>query len=142
MTTATKFHTVAAWLESCGCTDIQNVNVTIGDVTYRGTRYVDPKHASTDARIYCVGQHPTLYPSRSNKNIRRKGSVCFRVEGAPHEWYVGCYTDAKAVLKEEYHPFGHSFILMQWNIPGKPDELIDTGLNVRYKRIPMVVIPT
>lgn len=123
---------------------VKNVSacrVTIGKQAWEGARYTQVHKYTSDMQgvqdgrfkagdeyervaIYLIGKRPDL---------KRH---CFPFDG--HDWYIACHTDpSKPIAPEhqQYHPFGHSFVLMPWDLPNSIDQYEPKP----YHRIPMTV---
>lgn len=127
------------YLEECKMEDVQPVNVSIEGVVLTGAIYFSPHHQKTF--VYVIGDHPLIY-KKSGKEYAKRG-VCFRIPNDERDWYIASYfhpglhktyfkTEPKADPK--YQPFGNNFLLSPWDIPGKPDDKIDTYERKPYER--------
>jgi hypothetical protein len=140
VTPRSKHTDLLCWLRRCeGASDVAMVTVTIGKQTWLGARY---RQRSGD-RIYCIGFLPAKKAQRDH--------VCFTRGSDSRDWYVAGYWPPQKGRKQSamapapslahYHPFGPSFILMAWDIPGQPENKIDTYERKPYQRISMTVTP-
>jgi hypothetical protein len=119
---------VAQWLTGLGY-EAQAVKVTIGDQTWEGAVYMNPK-LGDGPRYYLVGDMPKWYG-------KSPGS-CYRLEGDDADWYVICYmqqADKLSDFHKPFHPFGNSWSIGRWEADGK----IDDYERSPYKRRPMTV---
>ena len=127
--------TLKEHLENCGCTNVQNVTVTFGrgvkkgtPTVYQGCLYHNPKIRPDEPNIVLIGQPPQA----------TRVHVCY-----PHsdgrEWYMAChlpqdtYDKMSDELRQQYHPFGPTFVLSPWTC----DDKIDQYERFNYLRIPM-----
>ena len=123
--------TVVEWLSSlAGIRNVRPVSVTIGKQKYEGAYYEPERHypggVHRGRNIYLLGRVPKGY----QKNSRE----CYVIEGEEHEWYVSIYADARCLHEpfKQFHPFGLSFQIAPWDVPGK----IDDYERYPYRRVP------
>ena len=140
----TIYEELGAWLARLPqVTNVQTGSVTIGRTTYPAARYTkrlqhqpgtrayqEGKREYTREMIYCVGDIPAC---------KRHGNVAFTVADDSREWYVAAYYLAyrgrgkqAQAERNEYHPFGNSFMLAPWDVP---DSTIDQYERVPYRRV-------
>lgn len=136
-----------AWLESCGCVNVRNCRVTIGNESWRACDYEQVHEYTSDMMacthggikpgtkyvtrsIYCLGDLPTPYRKRREK-------VCFPM-GDGMDWYVKGYIEKKSISPqfEQFHPLGANFMVGPWDIKG---EKIDQYERKPYDRVTMSV---
>lgn len=136
---------IKEWLEECGMTDVQSVNVSIDGVVMPGAIYTSPNHNNQEF-VYVVGDHP--HTRRRGKKLYTRNNICYRVPGDDRDWYIACYFHPelhKTYFKTEpkvdpkYQPFGNNFLLSPWDIPGKPDDKIDSFEPRPYERKDMTI---
>ena len=128
------------WLEECGMQDVQPVEVLIDGTAYTGAIYTNPHHGN-QSMMYVIGDHPLLYKKGRKPYLKRR--VCFTIDGDTRDWYIACYFHPGLVqtyfkqtvqAKPEHQPFGNNFIMSAWDIPGKPDDKIDSYEPKPYER--------
>jgi len=137
---------LAEWLvKDCKAFDVRPLRLTIGRATYEAAAYkrtVTPPAGSrnlepyVDEAIYAIGRLPSAY--------RRRKRTVFRFQGDVREWFIACHMPKENLTSENapYHPFGETFILAPWEVPG--GESIDKysywGGEIKpYTRVPATI---
>jgi hypothetical protein len=121
--------TVKEWLESCGCTDVLPIRVTIEKEEFEGCQYTQRGEQN---RLYLLGNLPKVKHPTGRKHP--KDHVCFTCEGK--DWYVAYYMLKENLKPEfaEHHPFGPAFGVFQWNVPEPIDQY------EKYKKYKMEIV--
>lgn len=126
--------TVKEWLEGLDCSDlctnVELVTVTIRVSAKTVLKFNGARYTQREAeRIYLLGECP-------KEKFRRPNKTCFQYNGA--EWYIAAYAPKENITpaNKEFHPFGPTFLLMQWNIEGSK---IDSYEKYPYDRLTMTV---
>lgn len=129
---------VAAWLKSLpNVTLASPVSVVLQNVTYYGALY--PQYIKNTPSLYLLGRKPEIKVKGKTKK-----NVCFKIPNDDADWYIAGYTDTESVIKKEFHPFGHNFVISRWYIPPAYEDgrsnpyhntRIDEHENHKYLRI-------
>lgn len=135
-----------SWLVKCGKLNVRAVSVRIGKREWQGARYTTlgkytsdmqacthgdkkPGDTYTTESVYCIGKRPMF-----------KRHTCFPNAQDGVEWYVAGYCDNVPKGKEEFTPFGVSFILAPWSVPS--GEAIDAHEPNKYNREAITITQT
>lgn len=122
--------------------------VTINRITYAAARFFRDYAITPGCRAYTEGQrHGTeecVYVTGMLPTVTRRANVAFRIGTDARDWYVGSYAGQVRRGRQEVqapdrvHPFGNSFILFPWSVPGST---IDAGERRPYRRVAITVAP-
>lgn len=151
---------VAAWLASTHHTrNVQPVRVTVNrggkPAVFYGARYTqvgvysrgmmavthgDKQEGDeyTDERIYLVGEVPKFAKETTRVFGEYESKHVFRLPGDDADWYLACYAERFEPWQAQYHPFGLSWMLGRWNVPGG-DPIDEFGPT--RKRVELAVEP-
>ena len=139
------------WLTGHGHVDVLPLRVTIGAEAWDGASYttVHTWSSAQDAvrwgkakagdtyrtqHVICLGKLPKVW-TEAKRTREGEKRVCF--PNGVREWYVAAYGQNVDPKFKKSHPFGDTFILGPWDVPG--GEAIDKYSSKPYVRVPMTV---